>query len=68
MKAINRDHSGDVLDKGEVVVVRLVGGDSEIESRAVLPCKTKIRVRWARYWCAMKANKGDHSGEVVVVG
>lgn len=35
---------------------------------AVLPCKIKIRARWARYWCAMEAIDGDHGGSVLYEG
>jgi hypothetical protein len=42
MKAINRDHGGDVLDEGEVVVVGLGGVDSKIECRGwFCPVKPK---------------------------
>jgi hypothetical protein len=33
-----------------------------------LPSKTKNRVWWARYWCAMDAISGDHGGGVLAEG
>ena len=61
MEAIDRDHSGDVLDEGDVVVAGLGGVDSEFKCRGrFCPVKLKskhsglnISVRWKPLMGAM---------------